>query len=172
MPASTTGCEHPDLDAVWGAAWRFSPLDLEHLPVDARFVDDAGVQAERDHLLVAQLPDPSLRDPRSPGRFHTVADCDVGKGDAQPYDLVVGEARQRRFPIAFGDDELDRLEPSLTLRIVAIAHADETVTVLREKLLRALLARLEMQADPRGGRLGRAPRWRGGSGGGSGRRDR
>jgi len=45
------------------------------------------------------------------------------------------------LPIAFGDEELHR--------IVAIAHADEAVTVLREELLRTLLPRLEMQPDPR-----------------------
>ena len=65
------------------------------------FVDDAAVQAERDHAIVAQLPDPSLWIPRPTGLLHPVADCHVGKGDAQPDDLVVGEARPWRFLIAF-----------------------------------------------------------------------
>jgi hypothetical protein len=59
----------------------------------------------------------------------------------------VGEARPWRLPIAFRDEELHGFEPLLPPRIVAIAHADEAVTVLSEKLLRALLARPEMQPD-------------------------
>ena len=51
------------------------------------------------------------------------------------------------------------------------SHADQAVTVLREELLRTLLARLEMQPYPCGGKLGRAPGWRG-TGGGAGGRDR
>jgi len=47
-----------------------------------RFVDDAAVQAERDHAIVAQLPDPSLWIPRPTGLLHPVADCHVGEGDA------------------------------------------------------------------------------------------
>jgi hypothetical protein len=46
------------------------------------FVDDAAVQAERDHAIVAQLPDPSLWIPRPAGLLHPVADCHVGNGDA------------------------------------------------------------------------------------------
>ena len=58
--------------------------------------------------------------------------------------MVVGEARSWRFPLAFGHEELHGFEALLPLRIVAIAHADEAVTVLREELLRAPLARLAM----------------------------
>ena len=46
------------------------------------FIDDAAVQAERDHAVVAQLPDPSLWIPGSTGLLHPVAHGDVGKGDA------------------------------------------------------------------------------------------
>ena len=42
--------------------------------------------------------------------------------------------------MAFGDEELHGFGPLLALRIVAIAHADEAITVVREKLLGALLA--------------------------------
>jgi len=56
------------------------------------FVDDAAVQAESDHAIVAQLPDPSLWIPRPIGLLRPVSDCHVGKGDAYPDDLVVGEA--------------------------------------------------------------------------------
>jgi len=44
------------------------------------FVDNAAVQAERDHVIVAQAPNPSLWIPT--GLFHPVADCHLGKGDA------------------------------------------------------------------------------------------
>jgi hypothetical protein len=60
----------------------------------------------------------------------------------------VAEARSWRFPIAFGDEDLDGFEPLLPLRIVAVVHADEAVTVLRDKLLRPLLAGPEIQPDP------------------------
>ncbi len=46
------------------------------------FVDDAAMQAECDHAIVAQLPDPSLWIPRPTGLLHPVANCHVGKGDA------------------------------------------------------------------------------------------
>ncbi len=84
------------------------------------FVDDAAVQAELDHAVVPQQPDPSLWIPRPASLFHPVTDCDVDKGDAQRDDLVVGEARPRRFPIAFGDEDLHGFEPLLPLGIVAI----------------------------------------------------
>ena len=82
----------------------------------------------------------------------------------------MGEGRPWRFPIAFGDEQLHGFEPFLPLRIVTIAHADEAVTILREKLLRALLALLEVQPHPRGGRLGGAPGWRGAVRGAAGAR--
>jgi hypothetical protein len=46
--------------------------------------------------------------------------------------------------MAFGDEKLHGFEPLSLLRVVAMAHADEAVTVLREESLGALLARLEM----------------------------
>lgn len=120
-------------------------------------LDNAAVEAERDHVIVAQLPDPLLWIPLPSGLLHAGASWHVGKSDTQSDDLVVGEARPWRVPVAFGDEQLHGLEPLLPLRIVPIAHTDEAVTVLREKLFRALLAWLEMQPDPRGGRLRRAP---------------
>jgi hypothetical protein len=62
---------------------------MEILPARSRastigreFVDDAVGQAERDHAIVAQLPDSSLWIPRPTGLLHPVADYHVGKGDA------------------------------------------------------------------------------------------
>ena len=46
------------------------------------FVDDAAVQAEGDHAIVAQLPDPSLWIPRPTGLRHPAADCHVDNGAA------------------------------------------------------------------------------------------
>ena len=46
------------------------------------FVNDATVLAERDHAVVAQLPDPLLWIPGSTGLLHPVAHGHVGKGDA------------------------------------------------------------------------------------------
>jgi hypothetical protein len=50
--------------------------------VGCGFIDDAAVQAERDHAVIAQLPDPSLWIPRPTGPLHPVAHCHVGKGNA------------------------------------------------------------------------------------------
>ena len=50
--------------------------------VGCGFVDEAAVQAERDHAVVAHLPDPSLGIPRPPGLLHPVAHGHVGTGDA------------------------------------------------------------------------------------------
>src|SRR5712692_4607895 len=101
-----------------------------------RFVEDPAVQAERDDAIVAQLPEPSLGVPGSTGLLHPVADGHVGKGDAHP-------------------EKLHGLESLLPLGIVAIAHADEAVTVLCQHPLRTLLARLEAQPDPSGRKLAR-----------------
>jgi hypothetical protein len=61
--------------------------------------------------------------------------------------------------------------PWEAIRRTTGVSGDEAVTVLREELLRALLARLEMQPYLRGGRLARAAGRRG-AGGGFGGRDR
>jgi hypothetical protein len=50
--------------------------------LDAGFVDDAAVQAERGHAIVAQLPDPSFWISRPTGLLHLGTHCPVGKGDA------------------------------------------------------------------------------------------
>jgi len=46
------------------------------------FVDDAVGQAERDHSIVAQLPDFSFWVPRPTGLLHLVTDSHFGKGYA------------------------------------------------------------------------------------------
>ena len=74
--------------------------------IGCRLGDDAALQAERDNAIVAQLPDPSLGIPNSAGLLYSIADCHLGKGDAQLDDPVMGNARPWRFPIAFGDEEL------------------------------------------------------------------
>jgi len=47
------------LDGARASASRFSPFDPGHPLLDAGFVGDATVQAERGGAIVAQLPDPS-----------------------------------------------------------------------------------------------------------------
>ena len=60
------------------------------------FLDDAVPQAERDRAIVAQLPEPLVWIPRPTGLLHPGAHRRVGEGDAQPDDLVVGEATAKR----------------------------------------------------------------------------
>jgi hypothetical protein len=67
MPAFNIGCEHLYVDGARASAWRFSPRDLRHPLLDAGGVNDAGVQAERDHTIVAQLRDFSIWVPRPTG---------------------------------------------------------------------------------------------------------
>jgi hypothetical protein len=82
MPASNSGYKHLYLDGARASAWRFSPLGPEHPLLDAgSFVDDATGQAQRNHAIVTQLPDPSIRIPRPTGLRHVLADRRVGKRD-------------------------------------------------------------------------------------------
>ena len=55
------------------------------------------------------------------------------------YQRVVSETRCGRVAITRWDDWLHGFEPRLVLRIVAIPHTDQRVTVLREQLLGAFL---------------------------------
>ena len=61
-----------------------------------------------------------------------------------PHNCVRGKTRRWRFPLAFRNNQLYSFEPLLPLRIIAIAHADRTVIILREQLLGAFLARFGM----------------------------
>lgn len=99
--------------------------------VGCRIIHDEPGQAECNHAIVSQLPDPAIRIPRPTRPLHPVTDADIGEGDAQPDDAIVSTARRWRFPIAFGDQELHSLEPPLPLGIVAMAHTDEAVTAGR-----------------------------------------
>ena len=118
---------------------------------------DAACQPERNCQIVAQLPHFSVWVPVSTSLLHAFTYGHFGKGDAQRDNLVMCRRRRCRFPIAFSHNQLNGFEPLLSLRIVAIAHRDEAVTILREQLLGALLARFEMQAYPHGGRRSRGP---------------
>ena len=78
-PSSATRCRHPTVDARI-FTWMAPGVCMEILSdrprastIGCGFVDDAAVQAERDHAIVGKLPDPSLWIPRphrpaSPGR--------------------------------------------------------------------------------------------------------
>src|SRR3990172_4148524 len=177
-PSSATGCRHPRVDAsisTWMAPGHLhgdsvrSPPGIHYWMRVRPRCGCSGRARPRDRSATARpfaLGSTSSR-PASPGR---------GLPRRQRRRVTrrsgrVGEARPRRFPIAFRAEQLHGLEPLLPLRIVTVAYADEAVTVLGEELLRALLARLEMQPYSRSGRLGRGPGWRG-AGGGAGGRDR
>ncbi len=136
MPASNSGYKHLYLDGARASAWRFSPLGPEHPLLDAgSFVDDATGQAQRNHAIVTQLPDPSIRIPRPTGCFTCSRTAASANATCNHDDLVVGEARPWRLPIALRDEELDSFEPLLALGIVAITHADEAITVLSSTAL-------------------------------------
>ena len=61
--------------------WKMAGAGNDFL-VFAGTASVGGREAERDHAVVAQLPDPSLWIPGPTGLLHPVAHCHVGKGDA------------------------------------------------------------------------------------------
>lgn len=148
--------EHPPLDASM-PTW----MPAGHLPGDARRPAPdiqcwmparrrcaaPGQARPRDRCAVAR---PSGLDSTRSCPLQPVTSGPVGKGDAQADDVVWGKARWWRFPVALRDKELYGFEPLLPLRIGAIPHADEEVAVLCEELLRAFLARPEVEPEPRG----------------------
>src|SRR5262245_49885435 len=103
-----------------------------------------GFQLEHWHVLVAQLPHLAGAIPLPTCLLHLVPQLHLGKADAHSYKCVRSKTRPWRFPRAFRNNQLHGLEALLPLRIVAIAHTDKTVTILREQLLRAFLAWFEI----------------------------
>src|SRR5437899_747004 len=107
---------------------------------------NTGLQLERDDLRVAQLPHLATPIPLSASPLHLVPNLYFGKTHTHSHNRVIRKTRRWRVPLALGNDQLHSLEPLLLLRIITIAHTDETVAILRQQLLRAFLARFEMQA--------------------------
>ncbi len=105
---------------------------------------NTGFQLESHHLLVPQLPHLAGAIPLPTRLLRLFSPLHLGKADAHPHNRVHGKTRRWRLPLTFRDYQLYGLEPLLPLRIVTIAHADKTVTILHEQLLRAFLVRLEM----------------------------
>src|SRR5262252_5697623 len=105
---------------------------------------NTSLQFEGYHVIVAQLPHLTAAIPLPTRLLHLFPQLHLGKADANSHNSVHGKTRRWRFPLAFCDNQLHGLEPLLPLRIVAVAHTDKTVTILREQLLRAFLARFEM----------------------------
>ena len=113
-------------------ACRFSPGIQYQMPL---LLHDPGLQCERDDVSVPQLPRLAAGILGPSRLFHALPQLHFGKAHTHGHQRVIGEARRGRVPIALCDDELDGLEPRLALRIVAIPHTDQMVTVLLEQLL-------------------------------------
>lgn len=88
-------------------------------------------QLERYHLIVAQLPHLATALPLPTRLLHLFAHLHLGKADTHPYTRGRRKTWRWRLPLAFCNNQLHRLEPLLPLRVVAIAHTDQTVTLLR-----------------------------------------
>ena len=95
-------------------------------------------------MIVAHLSYLAATIPLHTHLLHLFPHFHLGKADARPHNRVRGKTRRWRFPRAFCDYQLHGLAPLLPLRIVALAHTDKTVTILREQLIRVFLARFEM----------------------------
>jgi hypothetical protein len=105
---------------------------------------DASFQLECYDLSVPQLPHLAATIPLPACLLYLVPLLHLGKANAYSHNRVHSKARRWRFPLAFRDDQLHSLAPLFLLRIVAIAHTHETITILREQLLRAFLPRFEI----------------------------
>ena len=92
-------------------------------------LDDAGLQVECNHLTIAQLPDFLTWIPLATGLLHPLSEVDFRKANTQGDYLVSWDLRYWRFPGPLGDDELYRLAALFLLRIMPIAHTDETIAV-------------------------------------------
>src|SRR5712691_11148512 len=106
---------------------------------------DACFQFERDDLIVAHLPHLTVAIPLPTRLLHLFPQLLLGKADAHSHNRIRCKAWRWRLPLTFRNNQLHGLEPLLPLCIVAVAHTHETVTILREQLLRAFLTRFEMQ---------------------------
>ena len=100
-------------------------------------------QLERDHAFVAPFPHLAATIPFPTRLLPLCTQLHLGKVDTHAHHRVRGKTR-RRFPRAFRDHHLHGLEALLPLRIEALAHTHESVTILREQLLRAFLPWFEM----------------------------
>jgi hypothetical protein len=121
---------------------------LSHPVLDATGGQCGGAGQGRD-TIVAQLPHRSVGIPRPAGLLHSLPGRDIGERDPQRNDLV---GRKPRLPCGLGDDQLHGLDPPLPCGVVAVPYADKAVSVLFYEMLRALLARLEVETDRCGGR--------------------
>src|SRR3989442_991842 len=93
-------------------------------------LDDPGFQLERDDLIVAHFPHLATPIPLSTSLLHLVPYLYFGKTHTHSHNRLSRKTRQWRFPPAFRDNDLHSLEPLLPLRILAIPHTNETVTIL------------------------------------------
>jgi hypothetical protein len=102
---------------------------------------------ERDHAFVAPFPHLAATTP-FPTRLRPLCtQWHLGTVDTHAHHRGRGKTR-RRFPRAFRDNYLHGLEALLPLRIEALAHTHESVTILREQWLRAFLPWFEMEEYP------------------------
>ena len=104
-----------------------------------------GFQLERDDLIVAHLPHLAAPMPLPTRLFHPFPHLYFGKAYAHPNQRVSSTTWRGRVPLALCNDALHGLKAFLPLRIVAIAHTDETVALRSEQLSRAFLVRVEME---------------------------
>ena len=115
--------------------------------------DDAGFQAECHNVTRAQLPDFLTGMPLATGLLHPLSSGAFRKVNTQGDYLVCWYTGGWWFPGPRGDDTLDRLAALFLLRIMPIAHTDETSAGLRASRLGPLPARLEMQRSPHANHL-------------------
>src|SRR5262245_19533963 len=91
-------------------------------------------QLERGHAFVAPFPHLAATIPFPTRLLHLFTQLHLGKVDTHTHPRVRGKTR-RRFPCAFRDNQLHGLEALLPLRIGALAHTHESVTIRREQWL-------------------------------------
>src|SRR3989442_15927069 len=98
-------------------------------------LDDAGLQAECNHLTIAQLPDFLTWIPLATGLLHPLSEIDFRKANTQGDSLVSWYLRYWRFPGPPRDGEVYPFEAPFFLRIIPLTPPNEKIAVLREEKL-------------------------------------
>src|SRR5215475_2791317 len=92
--------------------------------------NNAGFQFKGNHLSIAQFPYFPMWIPLSACLLHPLSYSDFREANTQVDKRVCWYTGSWRLPGALGDNEFDRLETLLVLRIIPITHTDKTIAIL------------------------------------------
>jgi len=102
---------------------------IESLHLYAPSLNHPFFQPQFHHLIIAHLPYTPLGIPIPTCSLHLVSQLHLSITDPQTYNRIAGNPERIWFPIAFLNDQLNRLVPFLSLLIVPISDTNKTVTI-------------------------------------------